>query len=98
MKEFGNELKSVFEEVCLMELFPKSQVDLQIFVLESDGGFKSAAFNAATLALVDAGIPMKDFVVSSTAGLLGQVPVLDLILAEEKKQNCEFVIAFQLKA
>jgi ribonuclease PH len=35
---------------------------------------------------------MKDFVVATTAGLLGNVAVLDLIYMEEKKQNCEFVL------
>ena len=98
MKEFSNEIKSVFEGLLILELYPKSQIDLQIFVLESDGGARSAAFNAATLALVDAGIPMRDFLVSSTSGLLGQVPVLDLILSEEKKQNCEFVVCHESKS
>jgi exosome complex component RRP41 len=98
MKEFCNEISSVFDGVILLDLYPKSQIDLQIFVLESDGGHKSAAFNAATLALVDAGIPMRDFVVSTTSGLLGSVAVLDLILAEEKKQNCEFMVAYLLKS
>ena len=79
MKEFCRMLKSVFEKVILLELYPKSQIDLQVFVLESDGGYRSAAFNAVSLALMDGGIAMKDFVVATTAGLLGNVPVLDLI-------------------
>ena len=37
---------------------------------------------------------MKDFVVATTAGLLGQVAVIDLIYNEEKKQNCEFVLVY----
>lgn len=47
--------------------------------MEADGGYRSAAFNAVNLALIDAGIAMKDFVVATTAGLLGNVAVLDLI-------------------
>lgn len=41
---------------------------------------------------------MRDFLVATTSGLLGNVPVLDLIYQEEKKQNCEFVLAYLLKA
>ena len=63
-------------------------------MLRSDGGYRAAAFNAATLALMDAGIGMRDMVVATTSGLLGSVPVLDLIHDEERKQNCELVIAY----
>ena len=48
-------------------------------MLEADGGYRSAAFNAVSLALMDGGIAMKDFVVATTAGLLGNVGVIDLI-------------------
>ena len=34
---------------------------------------------------MDAGIAMKDFIVATTAGLLGNVAVIDLIYHEEKK-------------
>lgn len=55
-------------------------------MLQADGGFRSAAFNAVSLALMDAGIAIKDFVVATTAGLLGgNVAVMDLIFEEEKK-------------
>jgi exosome complex component RRP41 len=86
MKEFCRMLKSVFEKVIFLDKYPKSQIDLQVFVLQSDGGYRSAAFNAVSLALMDAGIAMKDFVVATTAGLLnGNVAVMDLIFDEEKK-------------
>lgn len=85
-------IKSVFEQIIMLDLYPKSQLDLQVFVLESDGGYKSAAFNAVALALMDGGVVMRDFPVAITSGLLGQVPVVDLIYQEEKKQNCEFLL------
>ena len=91
-------LKSVFESVIMLELYPRSQIDLQVFVLESDGSYKSAAFNAVSLAIMNAGIAMKDFLVATNAGLLNQVAVVDLIYQEEKKQNCEFVIVYYAKS
>ena len=63
-------------------------------VLSSDGSYKSAAFNAVSLAIMNSGIAMKDFLVATTTGLLNQVAVVDLIYQEEKKQNCEFVIVY----
>jgi len=48
---------------------------------------------------MDAGIAMRDFVCATTAGLLcGNVAVLDLIYEEEKRQNCEFVLVYMLRA
>lgn len=99
MKEFTRMLKSVFEKVIFLEKYPKSQIDLQVFVLQADGGYRSAAFNAVSLALMDAGIAMKDFMCATTAGLLsGNVAVMDLIYEEEKRQNCEFVLVYLLRA
>ena len=70
IKEFQRVLKSVFENVIMLELYPRSQIDLQVFVMESDGSYKSAAFNAVSLALMNAGIAMKDYLVATTSGLL----------------------------
>ena len=53
--------------------------------MQADGGYRSAAFNAVSLALMDSGIAMKDFLVATTAGLLQNVAVLDLIYQEEKR-------------
>ena len=66
--------------------------------MESDGSYKSAAFNAVSLAIMNSGIAMKDFLVSTTTGLLNNVAVLDLVYQEEKKPNCEFVIVFFSKS
>jgi ribonuclease PH len=56
-----------------------------VFVLSSDGSYKSAAFNAISLAIMNSGIAIKDFLVATTTGLLNQVAVVDLIYQEEKK-------------
>ena len=48
--------------------------------------------------MMDAGIAMKDFLVATTAGLLQNVAVLDLIHQEERRQNCEFVAVYLQKS
>eukprot|EP00826_Nyctotherus_ovalis_P043953 TRINITY_DN4697_c0_g1_i2.p1 TRINITY_DN4697_c0_g1~~TRINITY_DN4697_c0_g1_i2.p1 ORF type:complete len:132 (-),score=30.78 TRINITY_DN4697_c0_g1_i2:128-523(-) len=65
----------------------RSQIDVHIIVLQNDGGYKAAAINAVTLALVDAGISMKDLLVSSTAGFVESKCCLDLLYAEEKQDK-----------
>ncbi|KAG0486866.1 hypothetical protein HPP92_008961 [Vanilla planifolia] len=46
-------------------------------------GTRSACINAATLALADAGIPMRDIVTSCCAGYLCSTPLLDLNYVED---------------
>ncbi|BAF24598.2 Os09g0252000 [Oryza sativa Japonica Group] len=43
-------------------------------------GTRAACINAATLALADAGIPMRDIVTSCSAGYLCSTPLLGMTL------------------
>ncbi|GJN15186.1 hypothetical protein PR202_gb02080 [Eleusine coracana subsp. coracana] len=52
-------------------------IDIFVQVLQADGGTRSACINAATLALADAGIPMRDIVTSCSAGYLCSTPLLE---------------------
>ena len=75
-------MKRTFEEAIKRELFPHSKILIAITVIQDDGSCQSAAINAATLALIDAGIPMFDFVVSMTAALYDDKCFLDAGRAE----------------
>ncbi|KAI7694056.1 Exosome complex component RRP41 [Sarcoptes scabiei] len=68
--ELNASLNEIFETVIITELYPHSQIDIYLEVLQSDGSDFSACINAASLALIHAGIPMKDIVCSCTAALL----------------------------
>lgn len=52
-------------------------------MLQSDGSLLQAAINATSLALVDAGIAMADFVCAITCGLHDTTSLLDLTSIEE---------------
>lgn len=47
-------------------------------VLQGDGGQRSCAVNAASMALADAGVQMRDVLAACGAGLLDNTPLLDL--------------------
>ncbi|KAK4672688.1 Exosome non-catalytic core component [Podospora pseudopauciseta] len=74
-------------------LFPHSQINISLHVLSQDGSLLAALINAATLACVDAGIPMTDYVTACTAGSTstyaandeGADPLLDLNHQEEQE-------------
>ena len=70
-------LKRTFEAAIKRDIYPHSEILIAITIIQDDGGAQSAAINAATLALIDAGIPMSDFVVSLTAALYEDKCFLD---------------------
>ncbi len=76
--EISRVLKHVFEHNILTHQFPKTQVELSAEVLQSEGGTRVAALVAASLALVDSGLPVKDIVSAVSVGKIGGKLVVDL--------------------
>lgn len=70
-------LKRTFEAAIKREIYPHSEIVIAITIIQDDGSAQCAAINAATLALIDAGIPMPDFVVCMTASLYNDKCFLD---------------------
>ncbi len=82
--DIGNLIAQTFESVVLVNLYEGSQIDVYIQVIQADGGVLAAAINATTLALVDAGVAMRDMVVSVSCGLLDSTVVCDMNYTEEQ--------------
>lgn len=81
--EIASTVKSTFEPVIQTNLYPRSQIDIFVQVLQQDGGLLQACINGTTLALTNAGIPLLDFVCAVTGGVCSKWPVLDLTMLEE---------------
>jgi exosome complex component RRP41 len=79
IQEFGLALRQTFEEAVQLQLSPRSQIDISVLVLEQDGGVLQTAINAVTLALVDAGIPMNDYICATSAGLVDNDAILGIL-------------------
>ncbi|WP_431061640.1 exosome complex exonuclease Rrp41 [Methanobacterium sp.] len=76
-----------------LEKFPRSTIDVFIEVLEAEGGTRCAGITAASVALADAGIPMKDLVVSCAAGKANGKVILDLSEEEDKEGEADLPVA-----
>ena len=61
-------LSSAFASSLFVNLYPRSTITLTVSILSQDGSILAACLNAATLALIDAGIPMSDYIVACTSG------------------------------
>lgn len=79
-------IKRTFEPIIIKENFEKSILEICVFVLQQDGGVLSTVLNAVTLALVDASIPLYDYICSCTTGLIQDNPIADLSLIEESSK------------
>jgi exosome complex component RRP41 len=76
-----------------LEKFPRSTIDVFIEILEAEGGTRCAGITAASVALADAGIPMKDLVASCAAGKANGNVILDLSEDEDKEGEADLPIA-----
>ncbi|XP_017877921.1 exosome complex component RRP41 isoform X1 [Ceratina calcarata] len=65
-QERSLQLKHAMEAIIHLELYPRSQIDIYVEALQVDGSEYCASVNAATLALIDAGIPIKNYAIGCT--------------------------------
>ncbi|KAF3170081.1 Exosome non-catalytic core component [Orbilia oligospora] len=68
VQELQTAIQKTFASVILTHLFSRSEITISIHILSQDGGTLAACINATTLALIDAGIPLKDYVCACTSG------------------------------
>ena len=80
-------VQEAFEAAVLVQLYPNSQIDIFLQIVQVDGGRTAVAINAANLAIIDAGVPTRDFVVCCHAGYIDHTAIVDLNYAEECS-NC----------
>lgn len=90
--EMQNTIASAFQSTLFTHLYPHSTITITLHILSQDGSLLAACLNAATLALIDAGVPMSDYIVACTSGLTppsgnkdSSDPLLDLNGTEEQE-------------
>jgi exosome complex component RRP41 len=96
-QEISMVMKSALEPAVFLERYPRASIDVYIEVLEADGGTRCASINAAAVALVDAGIPMKDLVAACAVGKIDDKLIVDLGDYEDKKGQSDMPVAYMPK-
>lgn len=81
--EWSHYLEETFSSVVMTSTFPRSQLDIFIEISNADGGVLPSIFNAVTLALLDAGIPMEDYVLAGSVSYVNGHFLLDPNRLEE---------------
>ena len=70
-----------------LSTFTNAVVDVFVEIIQADAGTRCAGICAASMALADAGIPMKDLVSAVSVGKVGDKIVVDLDKFEEDYEN-----------
>lgn len=90
--EWSRYLEETFSSVVMTATFSRSQLDIFVEISNADGGVLASAFNAITLALLDAGVPMSDYVVAGAVSYVQGHFLLDPNRLEESS-SCPVLVA-----
>jgi exosome complex component RRP41 len=86
-KEISMVIEKALSPVIDLTQFPNSVVDVFIELPQTDAGSRCAGICAASIALADAGLPMKDLVTAVAVGKVDDKIVADLDYNEEAYED-----------
>ncbi|UCG95212.1 MAG: exosome complex exonuclease Rrp41 [archaeon] len=92
--EISKVIKSALSSVLFLEEYPETGIEIFIEVLQADASTRCVGLNAASIALADAGVPMKDLVASCAAGKVEGQIVLDVAGEEDCEGEVDLPIAY----
>ncbi|MFH8080385.1 MAG: exosome complex exonuclease Rrp41 [Candidatus Aenigmatarchaeota archaeon] len=92
--EISKVIRQAIEPVLFLENYPKTTIDIFIEILQADGSTRVTSVNAVSLALADAGVPMKDLVVALSGGKINDTLILDLNGLEDNNSEADMPLAF----
>ena len=91
--EISKIISEALEKVVLTELYPRASIDVYIEILQANAGTRCAGLTAASVALADAGIPMRDIVPALACGKADGHVLLDLNKEEDNYGQADVPIA-----
>lgn len=91
--EISKVTRQALEPVVFTNLFPRTAIDVFIEILQAQAGTRCTGIVAASMALADAGIPMKNLVPACAAGKVGGEVVLDLSDIEDNYGDADLPVA-----
>jgi len=85
--EIGKIIEHALRKVVFLEDYPRTVIDVYLEVVQADAGTRVAALTAASVALADAGIHMRDLLPAVAVGRVKGHVVLDLNKEEEDVED-----------
>lgn len=94
LRDMASTVEKALNRIVEINKFSRSRVDLQVRVIQNDGGLPWAVFNACSLALLDAGVPMTDLCVACGAYFVEQTVLVDPNYSELGNSGGELWMSF----
>jgi exosome complex component RRP41 len=91
--EIGKVMQGALEPAILTHYYPKSMIEISVEVVQANAGTRCAGITAVSVALADAGIPMRDLVASCAAGKVDGQIILDLAKEEDNEGEADVPVA-----
>ncbi len=92
--EISKIISEALTHVVFTEYFPRTSIDVYIEVLQANAGTRCAGLTAASVALADAGVPMRDLVAACAAGKVADTIVLDLGKEEDNFGQADIPVGY----
>src|SRR5881397_1684353 len=92
--EISKVMREALEPTLMLEDYPRAAIDVFVEVLQADGGSRCAGITAASVALADAGINMRDIVSACAAGKVDDRIVIDINDTEDKEGGADMPVAY----
>jgi exosome complex component RRP41 len=93
-QEISKITSEALTRVVFTEYFTRASIDVYIEVLQANAGTRCAGLTAASVALADAGIPMRDLVASCAAGKAADVVMVDLGKEEDNYGQADIPVGY----
>ncbi len=92
--EISKVMRLALEPAVFLENYPKTTVDVYVEIIQADGSTRVTSINAASLALADAGLPMRDLIVGISGGKIEDTIIVDLDGLEDNNSQADIPLAF----
>lgn len=92
-KEISKVMVDALEAAVITEKYPATAIEIHVSITNANAGTRTAAINAASLALANAGIEMRDLVCSVAAGKADDTVLLDLFQPEDNYGQADLPLA-----
>jgi len=91
--EISKVINEALSNVIFFEDYPKTAIDVFVEILQANASTRCAGLNAASLALAEAGVSMKNLISSCSAGKVDGQIVLDVARDEDCEGEVDMAIA-----
>jgi exosome complex component RRP41 len=91
--EISKVIKEALSNVIFFEDYPKTAIDVFMEILQANASTRCAGLNAASLALAEAGVSMKNLISSCSAGKIDNQIVLDIAGDEDCEGEVDMAVA-----